>query len=864
MLDLAAFSLPTSDRHGFGALGADEAAARPVPSPPPSFPEDEGRLRADLSRLDAENRRLRRRLAKIISRNGELERFVRELKAEVSSGRAGRTQLTSRYEELEQERAQLIAEVARARAEVRRDLETLEQIYESLAWRAVRAYAAMRDRALPQGTRRRRHYDRMRDVVKGIVRQRRLLDVPQPRDRQLQLALDELTEPDELKTKLRAWLSNTAQRLVVPVHSTPDVSIIVPTFNRAEYLYQSVVSVVSHTDDCYELIVVDDGSTDETTQLLKRIDGVRVVNHPRRLDFIAACNHGAAAARGRHLLFLNNDTEVPPQWLSTLRSTLECRPDCAVVGPRLIHERGTLQECGSMVWRDGSAEAYGRGDDRHRPEYGYAREVDYCSGACLLVKADVFRALGGFDEAYSPAYYEDVDLCFGVRSLGYTVVVDPRVSVVHREFGSRPAAEARSLMAANRERFERKHRITLANQREAGDVLRARDRRTGPRVLFFDDQVPAPHLGSGFPRTRYLVRMLADLGFILTFKATTGCPPDPLVTSELQQLGVEVLAGDTPDPEHLLRDRSGYYDIVVVSRPHNGSRLLPAIRATQPKARVIYDAEALYFERETQRSIACGRPITSDERQRLARQELGLARDADAVITVCETERATICRETGHKNVEVWGLPQTVRVPRADFRVRRDLLFVGGFAGAHPPNCDAVFRLSNDLMPRLRGFLAGCRLFIVGSQPSLEISRLSSLSIVVTGTVNELDTYYDACRVFVAPIRFGAGISCKVIGAMGNGLPSVVTPLVAKGLGLVHERDTLIGGSDSEFVSQVIRLYEDEELWRRIQHNAAAYVHRKCSPTAMKDALLRIMTVDGRTGAQLSDARFVQPNASHQ
>ena len=859
--------MPTADRHtsGFGVPGADEAAARPVHCPPPSFSEDETRRRADLSHADVENRRLRRRLAKIISRNGELERFVRELKAEVSSGRAGRTQLTSRNEALEQERARLIDEVARARAEVRRDLETLEQIYGSLAWRLVRAYAAMRDHVLPHGTHRRRHYERMRDVVKGVVRQRSLLDVPGPRDMLLQLALDELTEPDDLKANLRAWLANTTQRLAVPVCSTPDVSIIVPTFNRAEYLYQNVVSIVSHSDASYELIVVDDGSTDETTLLLSRIDGVRVVKHPRRLDFIAACNDGAAASRGRHLLFLNNDTEVPPQWLSTLLSTLECRPDCAVVGPRLVHERGTLQECGSIVWRDGSAAAYGRGDDRHRPEYGYAREVDYCSGACLLVRGDVFRALGGFDEAYSPAYYEDVDLCFGVRSLGYAVVVDPRVSVVHREYGSRPAAEARSLMAANRERFERKHRVSLANQREAGDVLRARDRRTGPRVMFFDDQVPAPHLGSGFPRTRQLLRMLAELGFILTFKATTGCTPDPSVTSELQQLGVEVLAGDSPDSERLLRDRSGYYDIVVVSRPHNGSRLLPAIRATQPNARVIYDAEALYFERETLRSIAAGRPLTSDERQRLAKRELGLTRDADAVITVCETERATICRETGHTNVEVWGLPQTVRKPHVDSRCRRDLLFIGGFAGAHPPNCDAVFRLSNDLMPKLRGSLPGCRLFIVGSQPSVEISRLNSLGIVVTGTVNELETYYDACRVFVAPIRFGAGISCKVIGAMGNGLPSVVTPIVAKGLGLVHERETLIGGSDSEFVSQVIRLYEDEELWRRIQHNAAVYVHRNCSPIAMRDALLRIMTVGGRSAPpQLSAERFVQPHSSHQ
>src|SRR5262249_35004447 len=92
-----------------------------------------------------------------------------------------------------------------------------------------------------------------------------------------------------------------------------------------------------------------------------------------------------------------------------------------------------LQEAGGFLWSDGSGWNYGRGGDAREPRYNYVRDVDYCSGAVLLVRTDLFRKLGGFLKLYIPPYYEDVDLCFAIRELGYRTVYQPLSAVVHDE-----------------------------------------------------------------------------------------------------------------------------------------------------------------------------------------------------------------------------------------------------------------------------------------------------------------------------------------------------------------------------------------------------------------------------------------------
>jgi GT2 family glycosyltransferase len=213
----------------------------------------------------------------------------------------------------------------------------------------------------------------------------------------------------------------------------PQVSIIVPVYNDYRVTVNCLRAVRQHSDGiAYEVILADDSSTDRTASITERIGNLVVSRTPENLRFLRNCKLAAQRARGECLLFLNNDTEVTDGWLSALLEPLE-DPSVGVVGPKLLFADRKLQEAGGIVWNDASAWNFGRADNPEHPAYNYRREVDYVSGACLLIRRTLWEQLGGFDERFAPAYYEDADLCFAARAAGWRVVYEPHSEVFHFE-----------------------------------------------------------------------------------------------------------------------------------------------------------------------------------------------------------------------------------------------------------------------------------------------------------------------------------------------------------------------------------------------------------------------------------------------
>ena len=232
------------------------------------------------------------------------------------------------------------------------------------------------------------------------------------------------------------WLARDVGR-------TQDASIVIPCHNHAD-LTDACLTALSATlprDFSGEIIVMDDGSTDATPRVLRRWARrdrrIRVMRRKSSRGFIAACNRAAKAATRDVLVFLNNDTEPRRGWLTALLRTFAERPDAGVVGGQLVLPDGTLQEAGGVIFNDGSAANFGRGErDLEAPWINYVRSVDYCSGALLATRRSLFADLGGFDMRYAPAYYEDVDYCFRVRDVGQGVYYQPASRVMHREGAS--------------------------------------------------------------------------------------------------------------------------------------------------------------------------------------------------------------------------------------------------------------------------------------------------------------------------------------------------------------------------------------------------------------------------------------------
>jgi GT2 family glycosyltransferase len=171
---------------------------------------------------------------------------------------------------------------------------------------------------------------------------------------------------------------------------------------------------------------------------------VRVLRHDVPFNFAAINNYAARHVRGAYLLFLNNDTEVrTPDWLEAMAEQAQ-RPSVGAVGAKLIYPDGTLQHAGVIVGIGGVAGHVHKHADGSAGGYfnvvGTVNNYSALTGACLLLRREVFEHVGGFDEALAVAY-NDVDLCLKIQALGLRNVYLPHVVLVHHESKSRGAEQ---------------------------------------------------------------------------------------------------------------------------------------------------------------------------------------------------------------------------------------------------------------------------------------------------------------------------------------------------------------------------------------------------------------------------------------
>ena len=353
------------------------------------------------------------------------------------------------------------------------------------------------------------------------------------------------------------------------------VAVVIVTRGAWDWTQRALAALHRHTPEV-EVVIVDNASSDGTPERLGReVEGVRLVANPENVGFARAANQGAELAGGELVAFLNNDALVHDGWLAPLVEAVDRDARVAAAGPRLLNLDGSLQEAGALVARDGSTWSYGFGDDPDRPEYRFPRLVDYAAGACLLVRRAALLDCGGFADAYSPAYYEDVDLCFALAARGRRTVYEPRSVVTHARHGSGDAAQAHALSRRNRVTFLERWGDALEARPATLDpprpraILGARDALSLDRILF---------AGAG-PRTDPLLRAFAGLWPDARITALLeDADPAAARVDALLAHGVEAVAG-LDDPSAWLADRRFHYDVVVAA---DGAPDTPA--ATQPQA----------------------------------------------------------------------------------------------------------------------------------------------------------------------------------------------------------------------------------------------------------------------------------------
>ena len=625
---------------------------------------------------------------------------------------------------------------------------------------------------------------------------------------------------------------------------TPRVSILIPVFGQHATTFTCIKSISEYPPHRpFEVIVMDDCSPTPAAEALASVSGIRIIRNAANLGFIGNVNVAATHARGQWLVILNNDTVVRQSALDALLDTFDAHQNVGLVGAKLLNADGSVQEAGGIVWRDGSAWNWGRGQHREDPRFNFVRDADFCSGAALAISRELFADMGGFDAHYNPAYYEDTDLAFRIRARGLRVIYQPAAEIFHIEGVSHGRDEYSGVKAhqrSNAKKFFQRWQQTLATHGENASAPELEAHRSSKsNILIVEACMITPDQDAGSVRLLNLLRILRDEGNHVTFLADN-LDGNPKYAAILTAIGVEVLHGQyAGSVRKVLRDRGPALDTIIFCRYYVATQYVNSVRALAPRAQLIFDTVDLHFVREQREAQLLGNAAMIRSAALTRANELSVIEKSDVTIVVSGVEKVLLGKLTPSARVDVVSQINTLVSPGVPFAERSGILFVGGFR--HAPNVDAIQWFVKEVLPLIRKLLPGVVTTIVGSNMPDAIGALQQDGLLIKGYVENIDPLLRAARVSIAPLRYGAGIKGKINEAMNHGIPVVATECAVEGMHLLHGRDVLVADAASDFATAIARLYNDAALWNALSIAGLANVRLHFSPEAALPAIRALL-----------------------
>ena len=465
----------------------------------------------------------------------------------------------------------------------------------------------------------------------------------------------------------------------------------------------------------------------------------------------------------------------------------------------------------------------------------------------MMVLRDIFEELGRFDTAYSPAYYEDTDLCMSAQHAGYRVRYQPASRIIHHEGASHgtDASDTGSLkhhQVLNHETFLRKWHLQLAARRANGvEPELEKERDVAIRVLILDARMLTPDQDSGSLRMLNMIRAFRQLGAKVTLAPQNLIANEPY-SSDLQRSGVEVIA----EPHYrniddIINERGAEFDIVVLSRLEVAAEMLSLVRRHCVNASVVYDTVDLHFLRQIREHRLNGEVSGGFDHERTRELEIMCTQRAD-VTFVCSTSEKSLLRDlVPDASIEVVGNIHEIAPTKTPVGDRRGMLFVGGFE--HPPNLDAVEWFIAEVLPLVVAQIPNALLHVIGSKVPPGLHALSGPHVRIHGFVPDLEPFYESVRIVVAPLRFGAGVKGKVTQALSHGVPCIGTSVAFEGSGFLDGRDVIVADEPSAFAEACIALNADDSQWQALRSDGLIALEKNFGLSRATERLAEALSI---------------------
>jgi GT2 family glycosyltransferase len=653
-----------------------------------------------------------------------------------------------------------------------------------------------------------------------------------------------------------------------PDSSRPQVSLVLVLFNKAPLTYACLRHLEMLQHDNLELLVVDNGSTDLTPLLLEHLEGnVRILRPGTNLHFLHACNLAFQhlSAESTYVALVNNDALVSEQAIEEALAVFQRWPDTGIVGGQILHLDGRLQEAGNVLFHDASCRGLGRRQSPWEPLVQTRRKVDYVSGCFLLIATDLLREIGGFDERFAPAYYEETDLCVESWKRQRPVIYEPRCLLHHVEYASSDQGQqdAIALMQANRHQFQRKHQQWLSQQPSPqGFEERPRIEHWlrasaySARILWIDDRLPDPSQGAGYGRLNDIFQELCNLNCYITLFATVFAADQkaPDLSCHAASSDYELEWGNQLDLCQLIQSRAGFYTHIVTSRRHNLPYLQTWLKQRDPHAQkpiLVGDIESIFSIRQhcfellaTTSQIASPRELQQVPDIARELQEMWIF---DRLMAVSRWERELLLKYTdlpvalvGH------AFPALAATDLPNYNATRGLLFMGAMNFPGLPNLDSLKWMAEAVFPALheQGQLppSEAPLTVIGPfQEDLVRPLLDRIAAIWPvhhlGRVDEVGPDLRRHRLLLAPTRYAAGLPHKVQHAISQGIPVVTTELIASQMGWGEGEGLLFSNDANGFARRIAELYKHQSLWEQTQRKGLERIRQECRPEDLREAL---------------------------